>query len=503
MTRMKSEIKRIKGKINGIVKAFILVVFFIFQLSSFILDVHAAFESVGAGARVAGMGNTFTGVSDDAYAILYNVGGLGMMRRGELIGGYGKVLVGLKDNSNLGSGFFAVAQPLRQGKWGTLGAGWMQFSLEGAYREDVVSIGYGKELFFDGLFVGGTGKLLKRSFGSDSYTQIDPLFIRHGQNTNNLSFDLGILYRPSASYGLGLALRDVTEPDISLGGAGGEKLPLEIRVGFGYYQRRLVFATDLVKKEKEVNVGLGVERKFFKVAGVRAGFLAGSKNKREMSAGLSYKGENFGLDYAFVFPLGGIESVAGSHRFGVSVKFGKMPERARWEFAEEGEILERLLEEKAGQISAMEQELERLREQEKSQRVESSWVREQIKKLEERVRDTESKEIEELKRRLFESRVESEKLRRKMGELDAQIERLRRPAPAPKAVPPAVEKPKELEKPAPPKTYVVQEGETLQTIAQKFYGDANRWMEIYELNSDRIERGGTIRAGQVLLLPQR
>ena len=35
-------------------------------------------------------------------------------------------------------------------------------------------------------------------------------------------------------------------------------------------------------------------------------------------------------------------------------------------------------------------------------------------------------------------------------------------------------------------TYVVQAGDSLSAIAQKFYGDANRWTEIWEANKDKV-----------------
>ena len=135
---------------------------------------HAAFEEMGAGARPIGMANAFTAISDDAHAIHYNPAGLTQVRRSEFTAGYGKLYMGLKDNSNLGNGFVGAVQPLRQGQLGVAGMGWLSLSLEGAYREDTLSLAYGKELMA-GLFMGGTGKMLKRSFGSDIYTQADPL----------------------------------------------------------------------------------------------------------------------------------------------------------------------------------------------------------------------------------------------------------------------------------------------------------------------------------------
>ena len=78
------------------------------------------------------------------------------------------------------------------------------------------------------------------------------------------------------------------------------------------------------------------------------------------------------------------------------------------------------------------------------------------------------------------------------------------PLPAPKNPKPVVEeKPKPKKKapaPARPKAYQVQEGDTLSSIAQKLYGDPNRWRDIYKANQDEIERGA-IAPGQILTIP--
>lgn len=49
----------------------------------------------------------------------------------------------------------------------------------------------------------------------------------------------------------------------------------------------------------------------------------------------------------------------------------------------------------------------------------------------------------------------------------------------------------------------MQAGDTLSKIAEKFYGDGNRWREIYEANRNVI--GGNpdqIQAGMVLTIPE-
>lgn len=50
--------------------------------------------------------------------------------------------------------------------------------------------------------------------------------------------------------------------------------------------------------------------------------------------------------------------------------------------------------------------------------------------------------------------------------------------------------------------YTVVVGDTLSGIAQKFYGDANRWPRIFEANRNQIQDPNHIFPGQVLRIPQ-
>jgi len=55
--------------------------------------------------------------------------------------------------------------------------------------------------------------------------------------------------------------------------------------------------------------------------------------------------------------------------------------------------------------------------------------------------------------------------------------------------------------PAAATTYTVVSGDTLSKIAKKFFGNANRWHEIYDANRDQISNPDLIRVGQVLKIP--
>lgn len=91
---------------------------------------------------------------------------------------------------------------------------------------------------------------------------------------------------------------------------------------------------------------------------------------------------------------------------------------------------------------------------------------------------------------------------------------------APVSVPPTTEKPSkvvkpvtELQKPVEGPNgkpladgewlYKVKEGDTLLSLAKRYYGDYNRWRDIYILNEDRLGRGGALRTGQLLVMPKK
>lgn len=51
------------------------------------------------------------------------------------------------------------------------------------------------------------------------------------------------------------------------------------------------------------------------------------------------------------------------------------------------------------------------------------------------------------------------------------------------------------------RTYVVQPGDSLFRVAEKFYGDSTQWKRIRDANRTRIDPDGRIRAGQIITVP--
>ena len=54
---------------------------------------------------------------------------------------------------------------------------------------------------------------------------------------------------------------------------------------------------------------------------------------------------------------------------------------------------------------------------------------------------------------------------------------------------------------APQQTYTVQAGDTLSKISKQFYGDANKYLKIFEANRDQLSDPDKIKPGQALKIP--
>ena len=56
--------------------------------------------------------------------------------------------------------------------------------------------------------------------------------------------------------------------------------------------------------------------------------------------------------------------------------------------------------------------------------------------------------------------------------------------------------------PPEPRAYTVASGDTLSKLAKQFYGDANKYMKIFEANKDQLKDPNQIKVGQVLKIPE-
>lgn len=304
----------------------------------------AAYEDVGVGARVSGLGHAYTAVADDAYSVYYNPAGLGTLERPELGTTYSKLLMGLSDGSNPSNSFIAYAHPIDGGRRGTFGAGWNYFTVGGLYRESQLMASYSRGLFArtspSKYYVGGTLKYLNRSVGGTSEASNgisntgvalgtpDPVL--QGASKGNLDADLGFLMRVKPRWTVGLMVQHLMAPNV--GFAESDKLGRNVKFG-GAYKTPFSTLTGDVRLQSAPD---GATDKIFAIGaekwlptllhgsfGVRGALSTGSRDFRQLAFGLSYKISRMQFDYGFALPIGGLTSTSGSHRLGLTMRFGR------------------------------------------------------------------------------------------------------------------------------------------------------------------------------------
>src|SRR3989339_2218553 len=167
MNRYIYQISRIikKSQNRNILSRWISILFFNLIISSCL---YAAFDEMNVGARAQGMAGAFTAVSDDVNALFYNPAGASMLKKSELTSNYGRLFMGLDDNSSIGSSFVGYAHPTE--KYGTPGISWYNLSLGSLYDETAIALSYAYP-FSKYMSAGVSLKNLSRSFGSDDYTK--------------------------------------------------------------------------------------------------------------------------------------------------------------------------------------------------------------------------------------------------------------------------------------------------------------------------------------------
>ncbi|MBI5200049.1 MAG: type IX secretion system membrane protein PorP/SprF, partial [Elusimicrobia bacterium] len=308
----------------------------------------AAFDELGAGARAPGMGDAFVGLADDVYAVHYNPAGLANLARPELGASYTKLLTGLSDNSEISHMFFAYAHPLPKAK-GTVATEWEQLALNSSlYSEQQFSLAYGRGGYEVGpgrLAAGGSLKYLRRGFGSfpeasNSYAGIgttgrpDPVL--SGRNSvAKPDADLGFLYHFRRRYSLGMAVHHLLQPNMSVNPSDNDKIPLGMAIGLNYANllSNLGVQYDTVRSAtgaRDHSITFAAERWVPRVLagdfGLRGALGVGSRNRRQLTVGLSWRAGRMTIDYGLALWASAPASTSGSHRVAFSLRFGSQRE---------------------------------------------------------------------------------------------------------------------------------------------------------------------------------
>ena len=450
------------------------------------------------------MGGAFAAIADDANAIFANPAGLGWAQHQELISGYGKLYMGLSDGSNLATSMLGFMQPIyvERQHCGTLGIGWVNFSLTQYYSEDTAILAYGKELapsWLAHLYGGLAIKSLRHTFriGSDPTAAANPFFSAYGTSSSNFSLDFGFLYRLRRRFSLSYGIRNFNKPDMALNS--NDPVPSTTEMGLAWHHLEGNLALQINQEQGLQSLHTGAERWFFDGRlGVRAGVIAGNHELRQGTLGFGLRTQSFSLDYSARLALSGIESTQGTHRLSFSVPFGERLKKPLREDAEPLEAQEALL----------------LREELRKSRALAQEREDRVRELEAALRNLEAKtgiaaSVTYSSETLNAEQLSQDQLaglRQELEGIRTTLERTRQEARSGQIRAQTVEKAIEeghrvKQDRRHPRIHRSRPGDTLKSIAKEYYGNPDLWPEIYRANEDRLGRGGDIVTDQILIIP--
>jgi outer membrane protein OmpA-like peptidoglycan-associated protein len=268
---------------------------------------------IGQGPRAAAMGESFTGLADDASAVYWNPAGLGQLTGYQFALSHHQWFFGITDE------VFHAAVPLGPGALG-FGAVYSSepdvmywdeelndFSTYRAWT-GVLTAGYGVRFFNDYRF-GLTAKGMYEAL-------VDGAGIGGG-------IDVGLSGTPVKWLGLGVAARHV---GIMSFDEGTDTLPVEIAGGVRLGSSMFNATVDAVYPlfDNDPNFRAGVEFSPVPALALRAGYRNGPVDLEKLgylsglTAGIGVTVAGFGIDYAFV-PYG---ELGMTHRLGIRIAQG-------------------------------------------------------------------------------------------------------------------------------------------------------------------------------------
>lgn len=155
----------------------------------------------------------------------------------------------------------------------------------------------------------------------DGIDRTDPVFA-NGTGQWNISFDAGMLIRPTDNFTVGLSCNNLNQPDLSLLNSGA-RVPLELN--FGMKHSFNMFSAALFGHYEANDLALGVmgEVRF----GHRGLLKAGYATEGLLFEGLLNLGNGFAVNYRMDYPTNEVNNVSyGSHQVGVSWNLRLNPE---------------------------------------------------------------------------------------------------------------------------------------------------------------------------------
>lgn len=412
------------------------------------------------GARPIALGNAYTAVSGDGYSLFYNPAGLYDLNQQEVSLDYGRFYTPKTGGGSDFNGIFAMPYKYKDQRTPIAVGMYGEGPVQGAHIVEITG-GAAMDLPADKLTKGffklpvhaGAAVTIRQQGGEERSDRV-------GKGSLGLGLTGGVIVPINRDHQMGLAIRhlfpgksDPSGPTIDLGLTRHHSEYLDMFVD-------LEFASGGIWRFKpglEWLVARGVLRP-------RLGWgFREDGGIDSVATGIGFNLSPMQIDISYLIPVKTINDNAGQFRASLTYRFG------RPQFSEI--YYDRALEQ-AGQLDVNVLELT----------VKEAELKASLSEVEQK-RKIAGEELANMK-----GRIEQLKGQDLLGERDSTIRDLKN------RIHDLEGRNAEYRNRAEPKkvevrTHLVSPGDTLQSLARRYYGDPNEWKKIYSANVDKIERG--------------
>lgn len=284
-------------------------------LSLSIAYVYAAFENNWYGARMNSLSGAFVALADDTQTVFVQPAGITNLTGPEFSFSYGKLLMGLSDGSNIISPIVSIGYPLQ--KELGVGFGYKSIELQSYYSEAIVTGGIAYAPF-EYISLGLSLKQLSVKYGSDQYTANDDVFLI-GSKKSGMDADCGLIFRPLSFLNIAYAKQNIMGADIGIKDSA--PVSGIDRIGISYQEKMFNASFENVRIAKTEQYLFGVEKLMYdKMFAIRFGIGWGNRDFKKLTAGVGFKMNRFSVDYSLDYPLSGIEETTGTHYLTLAIR---------------------------------------------------------------------------------------------------------------------------------------------------------------------------------------
>ncbi|MFQ3675560.1 MAG: LysM peptidoglycan-binding domain-containing protein [Endomicrobiia bacterium] len=415
--------------------------------------------------------SVYSGYSEDSFVIFINPSGSKNLSRIDFGYRYGQQFSGLLVENRISNTDIILKYNYKKLNFGL---GYRGISVEDIYSEEMIILNFGTDFFKKRLQLGLNLKNYLYRYFLDNYYLLDTVANSSQQSMN---MDLGFRYEISEKFYSAISYNNALKT--VFGQMVKYSFPQMLVLGFGYRFYSTILNLEFINTSYEINSKIfnenkyrfGAEQTIFGTKNFVSTIKFGIDKTEEHSAfilspAIKTYSPAIEIQYLWKYPVTNIKNYFGNHFIILKFSFGtKHSSPFSQHYTTQAQVLDDLEEKNAMATTILKQERQ------------IKQLEESIKKLE---KNKEEKQV-----------IISTKTVIVPVEISTETMKLQKEV---KVVP-------VLQKPKFPLAHKVSSGETLISIAEKYYNNKKYWTKIYDANKDKVIKGVLI-VGETIIIPE-